>query len=147
MIPDVGAGTPWTALWFIAALFLLALTLISGVTLTIFNRALQKRDTADDERDGKISKLEEQIRTVQIEGLRRNNEHQERIHKLQINMMECRTQQCTIQGNLITREEHHGDQLRLQDVIKASNAEVMGAINVLHRRIDTYFGNTEAKTK
>jgi TolA-binding protein len=147
MIPDVGAGTPWTALWFIAALFLLALTLISGATLTIFNRALQKRDTADADRDERIVKLDEMIRREQLKGSERANQHQERIHALQMSIMECRAQQCASQGNLITREEHHGDYLRLHDVIKESNAQVMGAINVLHRRIDTYFGNTEAKTK
>ncbi len=47
MIQDVGAGTPWTALWFICTVFLLGVTVVGGVIVVVVSRMLKKKDDSD----------------------------------------------------------------------------------------------------
>lgn len=142
MIPDVGAGAPWTALWFLAALFLLGLTIISGGSLTLLSRALNRRDTADAKRDERLADLDTSIREQELKSLERDVEHQREIHGLQVEMLRCQ-KECSARS--VTKEEYLGDFLRIQnetrDSVHRLEKDVSELVTRVHARIDGFLGS------
>jgi hypothetical protein len=147
MLPDVGAGTPMTALWFIAAIFLLGLTLIAGIGLALFNRALQKRDTADSGRDNRLNILTEMIRKEELARMKMDASHQRALNELQLDLLKCQRDFCS---HSVAKEEYMGDFLRFQTEMKESlgrlETKMEEFITRMHARVDAVLGSGEAAT-
>lgn len=148
MIPDVGAGMPWTALWFSASIYLLGLTLIAGGCLALLNRALKKRDAADAQRDTRITELDEQIREQMLQNLERDAHYQDEVHKLQVEMLRCQKEQC---GQHLPRDEYMGDFMRLQNETRDALIRLEGKMEALitrvHVRVDSLMASPEVEKK
>lgn len=144
MIPDVGAGAPGTALWVLTAIFLLGLTIIAGGSLTLLSRALQKRDTADENRDKRLAKLEEKLREQELHSRERDDMRKEEIHGLRVEMLRCQKDNC---GRSISKEEYWGDFIRLNSEMKESIQRMEKQLTRVHERIDGFVGNHDAGPK
>lgn len=144
MLPDVGAGTPLTLMWWLAGIVLLGYTVVGGVIVIFVNRSLLKRDAADREQDSQIRDLVGAIRREELRGLERDNARQEQIHDLHVQMLECRNNQC---ARFVTQEIHHGDLLRLQDLLEDKHRQIIAGISELHRRIDAVLAPKELQER
>lgn len=150
MLPDVGAGTPMTGLWFIATIFLFGVTILSIIVGTLFSRALSKRDQADEGRDKRLGALDEAIRAQELGSLQRDREHQEKIFEIQKQILQCQKELC---GRAVSRDEHMGDILRLDGQfreamlrLEARGQEVVDRVEAMvtrvHARVDAACGTT-----
>lgn len=147
MLPDVGAGAPMTPLWFVAAMLLLGMTVISGVIVTIFSRALKKKDDSDKVQNDRITALDTAIREQELKSLERDSDHQKAIYQLQVDMLRCQKETC---ARSVTKEEYLGDFLRIQnetrDAIRRLEKQVSELVTRVHERIDAAFaGNHEGQ--
>ncbi len=143
MLPDVGAGTPWTALWFVATLFLVGMTVISGLIVIIFSRALKKKDDSDKAQNDRISKLDTAIREQELKSLERDSEHQKEIYQLQLEMLRCQ-KECASKS--VSKEEYLGDFMRIQaetrEEIQGLRREIRDFVTRVHERVDTAFASS-----
>jgi hypothetical protein len=141
MLPDVGAGTPLTATWFLASCILLGLTILAGLVIGLcmhfVNRAFASRDAADAGRDERLDKLDKDILEHQLAALDKNQEHQDKIHDMELKILECQRTYC---AGAVRREEHQGDYLRLEhevrEMMRRLESKVEGLITRVHERID-----------
>lgn len=140
MLPEPEIGRAFTSDWWLGLIVLLIATILAGAISTVIlsfqNRALRKRDEADKEHTDRLAVLDEKIRLLEIDVLERDKEQQERLYKVQMEMMACKQEVCSQQGRYITREEHHGDILRFERLLKEEGQKTLEAITKIHTRLD-----------
>lgn len=137
MLPDVGAGSePLTHIWWIACAVLFVFTVLSSCVQFWMGRHFSKRDDRDAIQDVRLQRMDEKIRDLEIEERERQIAHNERMHRMREEIIQCQKASCQAIATCVSREEHHGDLIRLENKTLASHKEVMEAIVGVHDRID-----------
>lgn len=141
MLPNPEVGAPFTTAWWAALFVLVAVAVIVGVISKLMvasvNRALAKRDNTESARDNRLAVLEEAIREMELKSLQRDAAHDEKLHDLELAMIRCKQEQCSVQAKMVTTDMHHGDFLRVEHLIQEKVDKLVEAVTDLHRRIDS----------
>ena len=135
VLPNPEAGTPLTGQWMLVVILLLLFglinTIVGKLTVAAVNRALAKKDQSDLEQNKRISALDEKQREQELR-------YREEIHKLQLELLKCQKEYCMRAEQWVTKEEHHGDILRVMQEIRVDMKELKSGLGDIHRRVDGF---------
>ncbi len=137
-LPSPEAGAPLTGQWVLVVALLLFLGLINTVvgklTVGAVNRGLAKKDAGDEQQNRRLQALDEQQHEQDIR-------HREEIHSIQLELLKCQKEYCSRAEQWVSKDEHHGDILRIENKIDAAMAEVKSTVATVHRRVDSHMIN------
>lgn len=143
------AAEAFSHAWWMALFVLLAFSVVfSGLTnmWTLYiSRSIRNRDDADKTVAAKIQGLEGSIHKIDLERSRRDREHDEEIHALQLGMLQGKLEQCTTQNLFVKSTDHHGDIFRLEASFKGEIGELKEIVVQAHQRVDTFIGILERR--
>lgn len=143
MLPNPEAGEPFTWLWWAGLMILFLLNVMSGGLSVAYSRAIKRKEITDSRQDERVTKLEIAIREQELAGLDLEKQFQTKIFEIQVEMLECQKRQCSMSGQFITTEQHHGDILRLQHHIEAKLEHQTEMLTEVHRRLDLFIVDRE----
>lgn len=140
VLPNPEAGSPLTSDWLLVLIILLIFgagnAVVSKLTVAAVNRTVDRRQASDKEHADKLTNLGIQLAEVRLDTAKRDREHDQRLHELELDIHRCKAQHNASAACFVTEEKHHGDNLLVQGKLEDVRKELLEAIRTIHGRID-----------
>lgn len=126
----------FSSTWFLALFLIVGTTTGVGIVASLFMRAVNRRDSQEANQSDRIQAVEEQVAQIRLEIAQEAREHLRRLHEVELKHSTCREQHQALTANLVSRADHHGDNLRIEGKIEKLGDDISQSLDTIHRRVD-----------